>query len=551
MSLPCGHKSNTETVAQYRKRCGPRPLGMIGKISESEIKTIHKILTQYGRSTKDATDMIKKNYKKVVKKFRGDSPRDKAMAILGYSLLGEVSRKTQLKYFRLHRKRMELIRKYGGFGPQAGSYKLKLKILDLEKQMKQLKMNEAPRKPRKKGQHRNSPSHSDLYTDENPKGTIKGLKFATVKDAEKSVSKIKGSGKSHAHKIQAAVAMEQRAREMGKSSQAAVYRKFINKMKKKTKQRNEGWSDKYKKSIDCNNPKGFSQKAHCAGRNKQESKMSLKLEELVGKKLTESQFDEAAGEKDACYHKVKARYDVWPSAYASGALVKCRKVGAKNWGNKSKKEGVKEGYSLRDKGFNSLPFVKKLNPNQRKAVEIALIMGGNMTGAVKEIEKIKKGLSKDKKVKNALKMANESINENQCLCEACQKGYMTHPTRKTKIMFGKRYRNCIKKESYDIWNEDGSFGYTMTGLIEAEYQGRKVKLGKPMQGDAKKFKVYVKNDKGNVVKVNFGHGGSSAKGKTMRIRKSNPDARKSFRARHNCDNPGPRHKARYWSCRKW
>jgi len=62
--------------------------------------------------------------------------------------------------------------------------------------------------------------------------------------------------------------------------------------------------------------------------------------------------------------------------------------------------------------------------------------------------------------------------------------------------------------------------------------------------------VYVKNDKGNVVKVNFGQGGD-AKGGTMRIRKSNPEARKSFRARHNCDNPGPRHKARYWSCRKW
>ena len=85
---------------------------------------------------------------------------------------------------------------------------------------------------------------------------------------------------------------------------------------------------------------------------------------------------------------------------------------------------------------------------------------------------------------------------------------------------------------------------------EAEYQGRKVKLGKIMQGDAKKFKVYVKNPKGNVVKVNFGQGGD-AKGGTMRIRKSNPKARKAFRARHNCDNPGPRHKARYWSCRKW
>ena len=114
-----------------------------------------------------------------------------------------------------------------------------------------------------------------------------------------------------------------------------------------------------------------------------------------------------------------------------------------------------------------------------------------------------------------------------------------------------KIKNESIEESYDIWNEDGSFGYTMSGLLpEAEYQGRKVKLGKPMAGDAKKFKVYVKNDKGNVVKVNFGQGGK-AKGGTMRIRKSNPKARKSFRARHNCDNPGPRHKARYWSCRKW
>ena len=98
---------------------------------------------------------------------------------------------------------------------------------------------EAPRKPRKKGQHRNSPNHSDLYTDENPKGTIKGLKFATVSDAKASVNKIKNSSKSHAHKIQAAVAMEQRAKEMGKTSQAAVYRAYINKMKEKTKKKNE------------------------------------------------------------------------------------------------------------------------------------------------------------------------------------------------------------------------------------------------------------------------------------------------------------------------
>ena len=88
-------------------------------------------------------------------------------------------------------------------------------------------------------------------------------------------------------------------------------------------------------------------------------------------------------------------------------------------------------------------------------------------------------------------------------------------------------------------------------LCEAEYHGRKVNLGKPMQGDVKKFKVYVKNPKGKVVKVNFGFGGSSAKGKRMTIKKNNPKRRKSFRARHNCDNPGPRTKARYWSCRAW
>jgi hypothetical protein len=88
-------------------------------------------------------------------------------------------------------------------------------------------------------------------------------------------------------------------------------------------------------------------------------------------------------------------------------------------------------------------------------------------------------------------------------------------------------------------------------LNEAEYQGRKVQLGKPMQGDSKKFKVYVKNDKGKVVKVNFGFGGKSAKGKRMVIKAKNPKARAAYRARHNCKNPGPRWKANYWSCKKW
>lgn len=90
-----------------------------------------------------------------------------------------------------------------------------------------------------------------------------------------------------------------------------------------------------------------------------------------------------------------------------------------------------------------------------------------------------------------------------------------------------------------------AYGLIEETLEEAEYRGRKVRLGKPMRGDVKKFKVFVKDPKtGNVKKVNFGD-------PNMRIKKSNPARRRSFRARHNCDNPGPRTKARYWSCRKW
>ena len=388
-------------------------------------------------------------------------------------------------------------------------------------------VTEAARVARKPGQPAGSKKHSDLYTDENPKGTITGLKFATVEDARASVSKIRSSGRSHAHKIQAAVAMEQRARAAGKASAAAVYRKYINANKKtesvnqgvaEDKEKNhwynagvkdatrgagpnprtylptlkdkqakhpeevdfymngyksvpqgvaegskmlslddkikiyskhksqaqqaenrgdyttadkhkkqasriysnivnlhfgddgkdaqnaaneyirksqavaEGWSQKYKKSINCSHPRGFSQKAHCAGKRKHNESVETEMvcedcgmcethgdhsqdnlaeacwkgyhkegmKTMFGKRypncvknknesletyirkgecpgcgermVAESQLNE---KQDACYHKVKSRYKVWPSAYASGALVQCRKKGAANWGNKN------------------------------------------------------------------------------------------------------------------------------------------------------------------------------------------------------------------------
>ena len=324
-----------------------------------------------------------------------------------------------------------------------------------------------PRIPRKPGQPANSKKHSDLYTDENPKGTIHGLGFKDVATAKASVTKIRNSSRSHAHKIQAAVAMEQRAREMGKTSEAAVYRKFINSMKKKTKQMNEEMNGKCKagyyycytdkkckpipagfKSVgragyfrkenghsvdDSANKNGNGngngnggnggngnggngggmgeQVVHEGGNLRQWFKGSkskdgkggwvnvvtggtcasdepgegtpkcvssakrasmTKAERLSAarrkkkadpgqqqktgaakptyvktdspRKMKKEEIEliqekdkkgKGSGTKDACYHKVKSRYSVWPSAYASGALVKCRKVGAANWGNKS------------------------------------------------------------------------------------------------------------------------------------------------------------------------------------------------------------------------
>jgi hypothetical protein len=177
-------------------------------------------------------------------------------------------------------------------------------------------------------------------------------------------------------------------------------------------------------------------------------------------------------------------------------------------------------------------------------------------------------------------LEEQTINESE-ITEKCWEGY----TQKgMKTMFGKKYPNCVKKESAGETDEASSpaqqaaiainmkkrgiepkneslyedeYGsveqteFEEGTLNEAEYQGRKVQLGKIMQGDVKKFKVYVKNDKGKVVKVNFGFGGKSAKGKRMVIKKNNPERRKNFRARMNCDTPGPRWKPRYWACRSW
>ena len=120
--------------------------------------------------------------------------------------------------------------------------------------------------------------------------------------------------------------------------------------------------------------------------------------------------------------------------------------------------------------------------------------------------------------------------------------------KKESLEMNEELLNIIKEEMEGVLQEmeNAYYDFLAEGEVieEAEYQGRKVTLNKPMRGDVKKSKVYVKNAKGNVVKVNFGD-------PNMKIKKNIPARRKSFRARHNCDNPGPKWKARYWSCKAW
>ena len=164
-----------------------------------------------------------------------------------------------------------------------------------------------------------------------------------------------------------------------------------------------------------------------------------------------------------------------------------------------------------------------------------------------------KGSSHDEEPVNA-DMDQFSMNEAKKMKNPCWKGYRAYGL---KMKNGKKVPNCVPIDESKIIEEDEYGIVESTDFIaddilsEAEYQGRKVQLGKIMQGDVKKFKVYVKNDKGKVVKVNFGFGGKSAHGKVMKIKKDNTERRKSFRARMGCDSPGPRWKPRYWACRSW
>ena len=222
------------------------------------------------------------------------------------------------------------------------------------------------------------------------------------------------------------------------------------------------------------------------------------------------------GKWSASKAAAKSKFDVYPSAYANGWAAKNYKSKGGGW--KTCKESVE--YPELSETFDEIKVLTKKEFQNEGCWEGYKEVGGKMKNGkmVPNCVPVKEDIDSDADV-NYGKIEPEEYDVDN------------YDDFKDFIKFIREYNTELSEATCDC-------------MTEGEYQGRDVPLGKPMRGDVKKFKVYVKNPAGRVVKVNFGD-------PNMRIKKSNPARRKSFRARHNCANPGPRTKARYWSCRKW
>ena len=348
------------------------------------------------------------------------------------------------------------------------------------------------------------------------------------------------------------------------------------------------------------------------------------------KKIIKEELDLVLEGDDRCTRIAKSKYDVWPSAYASGAVVRCRD--GKIWKDLKEEEDALEPKIrkvLRDEGgaAGMDALVKGTGAEEaeiKTAIESMADVGLHKDGdyiledeveidVEKTIEEKKKKAGTESSKESSLrdwfgrkgakgkkggwvdcnapdgdggyKSCGREEGEKRSKYPSCRptpgackekgkgKSWGKKAAKKESLEMKKqtimemikeamddvrdtygsevsdRNKKSIKDGSKDLkLTEEENEYYSMLSegevLEEAEYQGRKVTLNKPMRGDVKKSKVYVKNAKGNVVKVNFGD-------PNMKIRKSNPKARKSFRARHKCKTPGPKWKARYWSCKAW
>ena len=523
------------------------------------------------------------------------------------------------------------------YKPAPGDKGGKTKPSKHTKKFKQM-FGEEPRIPRKKGQPAKSDKHSDLYTDEDPVGTIHGLGFKDVETAKASVAKIEKSDRTHAHKIQAAVAMEQRAKEMGKKAEAAIYRAYIEKMKIKTKKMNESlWDNIRKKKERIKRGSG--------------ERMRKKGEKGAPTAAQMKRAQEQAPDTD----DAMKRYKAGKAGFTDIAHLKAKGLIKRADGTKRKsaKYEIKEEFKFFPDNMEE--YIQIPPPPQDEQQEMATVRKFVSTRTDEDVESVK---NHDNDSKYAIKEYMKKIgiafhkNELQDIIRQTNDtieyfkekfnrkrpfeldgnldvlGSTTNKTRsypsghsaqgmvvalyasskfpehrdgimeaakevgmgRVKAgfhflsdhvagqMLGKKMYEMISKEDYGQamkeYYEIGTDNYinylkditpgeekkkdykqevseepmlNEWGEVdeEAEYQGRKVKLNNPVRGGSKKFYVYVRNEKGNVVKVSFGDTTG------LDIKRDDPARRKAFRARHNCDNPGPKTKARYWSCKFW
>ena len=311
-----------------------------------------------------------------------------------------------------------------------------------------------PRIPRKKGQPAKSKKHSDLYTDEDPKGTIHGLGFKDVAKAKASVSKIRNSSRSHAHKIQAAVAMEQRAREMGKTSEAAVYRKYINAMKKKTKSMNEATMTPVQKRKDTMLKKKYDK-----------SDMKKSMQKQYGKEEGKKVYF-ATIRKQAMEEVIpEAKVDKGRSDYGKASIRNYRRMGP----------GYTEPGMFDPEGKRGKTIEKRREEHKaRRGVKGAKVPAykvdegssyglyrgsGKASGAMKDYLDRKAKMLKKKRDKQSDAAKNNPHFDStqpspsgrnkyeqmsfQQFQEKCWPGY---EKKGMKTMFGKRYPNCVKKK---------------------------------------------------------------------------------------------------------
>ena len=452
-----------------------------------------------------------------------------------------------------------------------------------------------PRIPRKKGQPAGSDKHSDLYTDENPEGTIQGLGFKDVETAKSSVAKIERSDRTHAHKIQAAVAMEQRAKEMGKTAEAGIYRTYIEKMKKKTKRMREFTEFMYEKAPDTadamkrykSGKAGFTDIAHLKakglikradGTKKKSEKYEVNeefkfypkdLEDYI--QIPDFPRDDMQREMSIVRKLINMRTDKDVESVANNDEDSFYSI--KQYMKKMKVEFHEN--ELRDIVQQAVPtirhFKNKFNRKRPFEIDGNLDVLGSITNKTRSYPS---GHSTQAMIV-ALYVAQKFPEHKDGLMEAAKEvgigrvkaGFHFLSDHVAGQMLGTKMFEMMNKEDYgkslreyylmgtpeyDEYLRKLTPGEKVKENInewgeideDAEYQGRKVKLNNPTKGDIKKFKVYVRNDKGNVIKVEFGD-------PNMDIKRDSPERLKAFRARHNCDQKKDKTTAGYWSCKFW